>query len=305
VRNLREALANYLDLRRSLGFKMLNESTALPAFVSYAEKRKTRYITTRIALDWAQQGQGGQSKWRFSMVRGLAKYAVIFDARTEVPQLGLVRNKYPRPRPYIYSDREIEQLLRAARNWGHDRPRWTYHSLLGLLAVSGLRLGEAIRLQVDDVDLATGILTIRNSKFGKSRLIPLHPSTVRKLHEYRRQRDRFLGTRLSTHFFITRTGTALRQSTLHIVFKKLLVLAGIREVTSRGGPRFHDLRHRFAVRTLIDWYRSGKDIEARLPVLSTFLGHAYVKDTYWYLTEHPELMKLAVQRLNTRWEGAL
>jgi integrase len=303
MRNLRKTLAKYLELRRSLGFKMLSETTGLAAFVSFAEKRKASHITTRLALDWAQQGREGQSKWRLSMVRGLAKYAAIFDDRTEVPQVGLLRNKYPRPRPYIYSNQEIEQLLRAAQNWARDRSRKTYYSFFGLLAVSGLRLGEAIRLQIDDVDLVTGILTIRNSKFGKSRLVPLHPSAVRKLREYRRQRDRFLGTRSSTHFFISRNGTALRQSTLHPVFKKLLVRAGIREVTSRGGPRIHDLRHRFAVCTLIDWYRSGKDIDAKIPALSTFLGHRYVKDTYWYLTEHPELMKLAVQKINTRWEG--
>jgi integrase/recombinase XerD len=305
VRNLRVTLANYLDLRRNLGFKMLNESAALPGFVAFAEKKKVPYITTRLAIDWAQQGREGQSKWRFSMVRGFAKYAAIFDERTEVPEMGLLRSKYPRPRPYIYSNEEIARLLRAALNWGHDRPWRTYYSFLGLLAVSGLRLGEAIRLQLEDVDLEAGILTIRNSKFGKSRLVPLHSSTVRKLREYRRHRDRFLGTRSSPHFFITRTGTALRQPTLHIVFKKLLVLAGIRQVTTRGGPRFHDLRHRFAVRTLIDWYRSGKDIEAHLPLLSTFLGHTHVTGTYWYLSEHPELMKLAVQKLNTRWEGAV
>lgn len=303
MRSLRETLENYLGLRRSLGFKMLNESSALPAFVSFAEKRKIPYITTHLALDWAQQGREGQSKWRFSMVRGLAKYAAIFDGRTDVPQLGLLRSKYPRPRPYIYSDQEIERLLCAAWNWEHDRPRRTYYSVLGLLSVCGLRLGEAIRLQVDDVDLVNGILTIRNSKFGKSRLVPLHSSAARKLHEYRGQRNKFLGKRAATHFFITRNGTPLRQPTLHIVFKKLLVLAGIREKTSRGGPRLHDLRHRFAVRTLIDWYKSNQDIDARLPVLSTFLGHAYVRSTYWYLTEHPELMKLAVQRLDARWEG--
>ena len=119
-------LTGYLCLRRSLGSKMVNESAALPAFVSFAEKTKTPYITTRVALNWAQQGKEGQSKWRFSMVRALAKYAVIFDARTEVPQLGVLRTKYPRPRPYIYSDREIERLLRAARDWGRDRPRTTY-----------------------------------------------------------------------------------------------------------------------------------------------------------------------------------
>lgn len=284
---------------------MVNESAALPAFVSFVGRRKSPYITTRLALDWAQQGKEGQSKWRFSMVRGLAKYAVIFDARAEVPQLGVLRTKYPRPRPYIYSDQEIERLLRAAWDWGHDRPRTTYYCFLGLLAVSGLRLGEAIRLQVGDVDLATGILTIRNSKFGKSRLVPIHASTTRKLREYQRQRDRFLGTRSSTHFFVCRKGTPLRQPNFHGVFKELLVRAGIRDVTSRGGPRLHDLRHTFAVRTLIGWYQSGKDIEAQLPVLSTFLGHSCVRDTYWYLSEHPELMKLAVERLDARWEGAL
>lgn len=284
---------------------MGNESAALPGFVSFVEKRKNPYITTRLALDWAQQGKEGQSKWRFSMVRGLAKYTAIFDARTEVPQLGLLRTKYPRPRPYIYSGQEIERLLRAARDWGHDLPHTTYYCFLGLLAVSGLRLGEAIRLQLGDVDLANGILTIRNSKPGKSRLVPIHASTTRKLHEYRRRRDRFLGTGSPTYFFICRKGTPLRQPNFHGVFKELLVRAGIRDVTSRRGPRLHDLRHSFAVRTLIDWYRSGKDIEARLPVLSTFLGHAHVRSTYWYLSEHPELMKLAVERLDARWEGRL
>lgn len=143
MRNLQRTLAGYLCLRRNLGFKMLNESAALPAFVSFVENRRSPYITTRLALDWAQQGREGQSKWRFYMVRGLAKYAAIFDARTEVPQPGLLRTKYPCPRPYIYSDQEIKRLLSAAWNWGHDRPISTYYSLLGLLAVSGLRLGEA------------------------------------------------------------------------------------------------------------------------------------------------------------------
>jgi integrase/recombinase XerD len=304
VRSLRQTLADYLRLRRSLGFKM-KHSASLVTFVSFAEKRNSRRITTRLAIDWAQKGKEGQSKWRYSLVRGLAKYAAIFDAQTEVPQLSLLRTKYPRPRPYIYSDQEIERLLFAARDWGHDLPRTTYYCFLGLLAVSGLRLGEAIRLQVSDVDLANGVLTIRDSKFGKSRLVPIHASTTRKLHEYQRQRDRFLGTQSSAHFFICRKGTPLRQPNFHGVFKELLVRAGIRDVTSRGGPRLHDLRHSFAVRTLIDWYRSGKDIEAHLPVLSTFLGHAHVRSTYWYLSEHPELMKLAVERLDARWEGRL
>jgi len=237
------------------------------------------------------------------MVRGFAKYASVFDSRTEIPQRSLLRNKYPRPRPYIYSKREMEQLLRAAWHWRRDRSRRTYYTLIGLLAVSGLRLGEAIRLQVDDVDLANGILTIRKTKFGKSRLVPIHSSTTMRLREYKRRRDEFLGSRPSTKFFVTRNGTAFSGPNLRVVFRKLLVRTGIHPSPLGKAPRFHDLRHTFAVRTLIDWYRSGNDIEARLPVLSTFLGHVRVRDTYWYLNEHPELMRLAVQRLDARWGG--
>jgi integrase/recombinase XerD len=304
MRNLRETSENYIALRRSLGFKMENERRALPAFVSFLERRKTPYITTRVAIDWAQQGRHGQSKWRFSMVRGLAKYAAISDSRTEIPDRSLLRNKYPRPRPYIYSDQEVTQILDTAWNWRHDRPRKTYYSILGLLAVSGLRLGEAIRLQLDDVDLINGMLTVRNSKFGKSRLVPLHPTTGKRLTAYKKERDKFLGERRSTHFFVSRSGTPLHQPNIHTVFKRLLALAGISPETSHRGPRLHDFRHRFAVCTLVDWYRSHQDIDARLPVLSTFLGHAYVRSTYWYLTEHPELMRFAVRRLDARWEGA-
>ena len=239
MRSLRETLENYLGLRRSLGFKMLNESAALPGFLSFVEKRKVSYITTRLALDWAQQGREGQSKWRFSMVRGLAKYAAIFDNRNEVPQLGLLRTKYPRPRPYIYSDDEIERLLCAARNWGHDRPRRTYYSFLGLLAVSGLRLGEAIRLQLDDVDLENGILTIRNSKFGKSRLVPLHSSTIRSCWHV--QASSVISSsikRPSTYFFHnSQRDTSSAADTPYRV-QKTAGACPHTEVTSRGGPPF-------------------------------------------------------------------
>ena len=183
-----------------------------------------------------------------------------------------------------------------------DQPRGTYYCLFGLLAVSGLRIGEATGLEVHDVDLTKGILTIRNTKFGKSRLVPLHSSTVKKLREYRKRRDELLGMQPSDHFFVTPEGAPLEYWRIYQVFKALAVMAGIRKVASGPGPRLHDFRHRFAVRTLIDWYRSGEDVEARLPVLSTYLGHVSVENTYWYLTEYPELMNLAVQRLNARWE---
>jgi integrase len=175
--------------------------------------------------------------------------------------------------------------------------------LLGLLTVSGLRIGEAIRLQIQDVDLKNGILTIRESKFGKSRLVPIHPTTVRELRSYCKRRDEWLmlENKSTSHFFMTRTGKPLTHHAIYVAFRCLSVEIGLRKVTSGSGPRIHDLRHRFAVRTLINWYRAGKNTEVLLPALATFLGHVSVESTYWYLTEYPELMKLAMKRLDDRW----
>jgi integrase len=175
--------------------------------------------------------------------------------------------------------------------------------LLGLLTVSGLRIGEAIKLQIQDVDLKNGILTIRDSKFGKSRLVPIHPTTVRELRSYCKRRDEWLmlENKSTNQFFMTRTGKPLTHHAIYVAFRCLSVEIGLRKVTSGSGPRIHDLRHRFAVRTLINWYRAGKNTEVLLPALATFLGHVSVESTYWYLTEYPELMKLAMKRLDDRW----
>jgi integrase/recombinase XerD len=302
VKTLHRTLEEYLAMRRNLGFKLRGEGAYLAKFAFFMESRKTSHITTRLALEWALKTPGRQANKRLTIVREFAKYAAAFDSRTEVPAQNLLFSKTVRPRPYIYSQDEVNRLLEAAWTRHDDQPRGTYYCLFGLLAVSGLRVGEAIGLQVHDVDLTQGILSIRNTKFGKSRLVPVHWSTVKKLREYKERRDALLGMHSSTHFLVTRKGARLEHSRIYQVFKALAVTAGIRKVVSGPGPRLHDFRHRFAVRTLIDWYRSGEDVEARLPVLSTYLGHVSVENTYWYLTEYPELMNLAVQRLNARWE---
>ncbi|HEU5413494.1 MAG TPA: tyrosine-type recombinase/integrase [Candidatus Angelobacter sp.] len=305
MRTLRQAVDDYLTLRRGLGFKLQAEGVRLLDFVSFLKKKKVTHITTRVALEWAQQAGGRQGpRIRLRMVRIFAKYLAAFDVRTEVPPENLLPVKRMRRRPYIYSDKEVRRLLEAAWSCENDRPRGTYYCLFGLLIVSGMRIGEALRLQVKDVDLQNGILTVRDTKFSQSRLVPLHSSTVDELKKYKKQRDKLLGEQSSPHFFITPTGTPLYHQRVYCAFRLLLVQVGLWHGTAGGGPRLHDFRHRFAVRTLIDWYRSGGNVECRLPSLSTYLGHVSVDSTYWYLTEYPELMRLAVKRLEVRWEKA-
>lgn len=303
MKTLRKSLEDYLALRRGLGAKLHAEGVRLTKFVSFMEERKSPYITTRLALDWAQQTSARYPIKRLTMVRGFAKYLAGFDKRTEVPPRDCLSRKFARSRPYIYSDEEIQHLLRAAWRYRRDKPRGTYYCLLGLLTVSGLRIGEAIRLQIQDVDLNNGILTIRDTKFGKSRLVPIHPTTVKELRAYWNRRGAWLrlGNKSSSHFFMTRKGTPPSHHAIYVAFRRLSVDIGLRKVTSGSGPRIHDFRHRFAVKTLINWYRSGKNTEVLLPALATFLGHVSVESTYWYLTEYPELMKLAMQRLDDRW----
>ena len=304
---LRAAAENYVTMRRGLGFKLREVNKGLIDFVSFLEERGADYITTSLALEWAQRPSSVQpAEWarRLRCVRGFARYLSAIDSRTEIPPANLLPYRPRRARPYLYTDQEIEQLLNAAF---HLPPvdglrRWIYHALLGLLAVSGLRLGEAIGLKVEDVDLREGILTVRGAKFGKSRMVPLHASTRQILADYKLRRADFLAGRPASHFFISLRGNHLDPGEVHRTFYRLSRQVGLRDPGSSSGPRLHDFRHRFAVETLLRWYRAGEDVERRLPVLSTYLGHVHVSDTYWYLTACPELMGLAVKRLERRWE---
>jgi integrase len=236
-------------------------------------------------------------------VRCFAQHVVHFDPLTEVPPADAIP-AVRRAKPYIYSDAEIEALLEAALTLppANGLRRWTYHCLFGLIAVAGLRHSEALNLCRDDVDLTQGVLTIRQSKFGKSRLVPLHATTIAVLRGYSERRDAHLASPRSPYFFVAEQGGRLLHQYVHRVFWRLSRQIGLRQKGQRNGPRVHDLRHRFAVMTLLRWYRAGQDIEQQLPVLSTFLGHVGVRDTYWYLSATPELMSHAARRLDRRWE---
>jgi len=305
---LRKAVENYLTMRRSLGFKLRNTGYNLRHFVSFMEEQKASVITTELALRWAQQSQDVQPATmaaRLSFVRSFARYWSAIDPRTEIPPMGLLPYRTKRATPYIYSDHEIRELLKAARNLPPAiglRP-WTYYTLLGLMAVTGMRIGEVIRLDRADVDLEQGLLTVRLTKFSKSRLIPLHSSTVKELKVYLLRRDQLYPRPPTSRFFLSNQGTPLADYIVRWTFVKLSHQIGLRRVGDSSGPRLHDLRHRFAVTTLLHWYRTGVDVEQRLPVLSTYMGHAHVTDTYWYLSAIPELLALTKDRLEKRWEA--
>jgi integrase len=306
MKPLRNAVEDYIALRRKLGFKLRDTATGLTDFVSFLEQKAAPHITTALAMEWAMQPQDHQpSDWakRLGFVRVFARYWSATDPCTEIPPAGLLPFRAQRARPYLYTDDEIEKLLASAKRLlpaDGLRP-WTYHCLFGLLAVAGLRISEATNLGRQDVDFDEGLLTIRQTKFNKTRLVPLHVSTRDVFKEYARQRDRLVPKPASPCFFLNDHGRRLDISAVHRTFYDLSRQIGLRGPADHKGPRIHDFRHRFAVNTLIQWYRDNQDIERRLPVLSTFLGHAHVADTYWYLSVHPELMGLATSRLEQRW----
>lgn len=309
MNTLRQAVQEYLILRRGLGYKLYKAGKLLPNFVKFLEQHRASYITTQLALAWAQQPSTVQPVvWvqRLSVVRTFARHRGATDPRTQIPPEGLLPYRPKRAQPYLYSAKEIKGLLRAALSLparGGLRP-WTYHCLFGLLSVTGLRLSEARNLELQDVDLKTGVLTIRNAKFGKTRLIPLHPSTRRVLADYLARRNRhWSGRPVSSYVFVSNWGNQLDGGEIHRTFYVLSRQTGLRDPSNSHGPRLHDMRHRFAGMTLLRWYRSGKDVEQKLPYLSAYLGHVHVGDTFWYLSAWPELMREAMSRLERCWES--
>lgn len=310
MKTLRQAVRDYLALRRSLGFKLKEHERCLRELLSFLKKNGSTRLSIRMALQFATQHQHQQpAQWaaRLRVVRGFARYRSGEDPLTQIPPLGLLPYRAPRARPYIYSAAEIRKLLRAAlhlRSTATLKP-WTYYSLFGLLATTGMRISEALNLQIKDIDWFEGILTIHGTKFGKSRWVPLHPSTRKVLSAYAKRRDCLLEKKPVSHFFVSSRGTRLDGGDVRRTFYQLSRQVGLRDVSASHGPRLHDFRHRFAVQTLLRWYRKGADVERLLPVLSTYLGHAHVTDTYWYLTNTPELMGAAGQRMEKRWGGLL
>lgn len=308
MNTLREALQEYIDLRRVLGYKMHCEGLLLPRFVSFMEEHRAEHISTRLALEWAQHAPVQPAEWarRLCFVRGFARHRSATDSRTEIPPIGLLPHRSTRARPHLYTEDEIRRLIDAALElpvtWPSTPLRpWVFHGLIGLLSVTGMRLSEALNLELADVDLDHAVLTIRGAKFDQWRLVPIHPSTRAVLADYIERRALFFRHPVSTYLFVSRRGTRLDGGHVHRTFYTLSHNTGLRAVGASQGPRLHDFRHRFAVQTLTRWYESDMDPGREMPLLSTYLGHVCVAGTYWYLSGNPELMAQAMVRLERRW----
>ncbi len=297
---LGQHVENYLQLRRALGFKLVSEGVLLAEFVRYAEQAGQSTVTTEFALEWARRPANASHNYlsrRLRAVRSFARYLHALDPVCEIAPLELLPASKYRPAPYLYSDEEILALMTAAGALRPPLRAATFQTLIGLLACTGLRIGEALRLDRDDVDTSYGLVTVRDSKFGKSREVLLHSSTVTALQNYGEIRDRLCPHPKQPSFFITTRGTRIAHPTIYPPFRRLLEQAGVTHPMPGRHVRVHDLRHSFAVRTLLGWYRDGGDVAARMPLLSTYLGHVDPAASYWYLSAAPELLALAAERL--------
>lgn len=297
---LHQALTDYLFVRRSLGYKLQRAEKLLRQFLDYLDAAGTELITTEHALTWACQTGPSRSSWqsqRLAVVRGFARYLQSLDIDAEVPLQDLLPWQSRRASPYLYTEQEIMALIEAATTLGSPLRVATYQTLIGLLSVTGMRVGEAIDLDSDDFDAEHAVLTVRHAKFNKTRELPLHATTVVALQRYHEQRGCAQRKAKTSALFISLAGTRLHYANVQHTFQRLVRQAGLVARTRACRPRLHDLRHNFAVSTLIDAYRQGADTQQRLTLLSTYLGHVDPGWTYWYLSASPELLGQAAERL--------
>lgn len=297
----------YLAMRRALGFKLRGHDRLLEDFVDYLDHNGAVTITAGAALAWATQPTGIEPvRWaqRLSAVRGFARYVHAVDPNVEVPPVDLLPYRRQRRVPYLYCQPDIDRLVEAAGSLKPALRAATHQAFFALLAVTGMRIGEAIHLDCGDVDLHAGLLDIRDAKFRKHRCLPLHPSSVAALRGYTEVRDRLCPTPKAPAFFVSTRGTRLQDVCVHAVFNSLVDGVGLATQPGTDRPRIHGMRHSFAVATLRDWYRSGADVASKLPVLSAYLGHGHPTSTYWYLQACPELLGLAAERLERHEAGS-
>ena len=296
---LSDTVEDYLSVRRSLGFKLTVYGRLLGDFVAYVDAAGATTVTTAIAVAWAVQPKNATPRWwahRLNVVRGFARHLHALDPTAEVPPVMLLASSARRREPHLYSDAEISTLMDEARLLRPQLRGATYETLIGLIAVCGLRPGEALRLDRRDVDLAEGLLRIVGTKFDKNRDVPVQASTMEALDRYGRLRDRCWPVPRSVSFFVSRTGKRPGIGIVDATFRGLLRRAGITSPSHRRPPRLHDLRHSFSVKTLTGWYAADLDVDARMALLSTYLGHSNPSHTYWYLSASPELLSLAAGR---------
>jgi integrase len=296
---LEGSLADYLRIRRALGYKLERAEKLLAQYLRHLDRLTQDRVTVENALGWATLASGDVNWWaaRLSVVRGFAYYLHQFDPAHEIPPADLLPHRPRRAVPYLYSDREIEALIAATTVLRGDLRQATYRTLIGLLAVTGMRVGEAIGLDRSDLDLAHGVLTVREAKHSKSRELPLHASTVRAMRGYLRLRDEHPRALVSDALLISPAGTRLIPCNVGSTFRHLRHQASLQPRSPACRPRIHDFRHAFAVNTLLEFYRTGVEVQPRLPLLSTYLGHVHPRHTHWYLSAAPELMALAGRRL--------
>lgn len=300
---LREVLRDYVRVRRALGFVCEREVPELERFVDFLELAGASRITIELALTWARMPQGVHPyvwRKRLGTVRGFARYLATIDPDSEIPPTDLLPGRQPRLVPHIYTPEEIVALMTAARSLKWPLRAATFETVIGLLASTGLRLREALALDYLDVDLEHGVLLVHGAKHIKQREVPLHPSTAAVLGRYARQRDRLCPDPAAPAFFLTTRSRRVTRPVFWQTFAQLIAAAGLQGRGQRARPRAHDLRHTFAVRTLLDWHHAGEDVDRKLPQLSTYLGHVELESTYWYLQSVPELIEIVSVRLDQR-----
>jgi len=304
---LREHLADYLKVRRAVGFKLARTELLLNDFVDYLEDHDAAIVTASAAIGWASlPATGPSSRWhaqRLSVVRVFARYLHVIDPIHEIPAAKVFPTPNQRATPFIYTNADIAAMMTAARGFANRLRAASLEAIIGLLAVSGLRIGEALRLDRSQVDLDNGVLQILDSKFGKDRLAPIHPTTSAALADYLMVRDRLSPQPQNPAMFVSAAGTRMLYCNFHDAWLKIVSRAGLSARSAKCRPRPHDLRHTFAVNTIKTWYRGGDDVTAKLPTLATFLGHVHPGHTYWYLTGSPELLAIVVERLDNKDSG--
>ena len=300
MKSLTTSLGEYIKVRRSLGYQLKSVERNLKKFIAYLKKKGCQYITVQLALEWATLPKNvKRSTWsrRLSIVRLFAQYRKAEDPRTEIPPSHLLSQKPDRAIPYIYSEKEIHQLLKACQSLSSRGLRHcTYYTFFGLMAVTGCRISELISLNREDLDIKNNWIIVRNSKYDKSRLLPLHPTTMQQLKKYSKIRDQF-PVRDINAFFLSDHGKRITEWSTRFAFIQISKQIGLRGQFDSNGPRIHDIRHTFAVKALLNWYRKGINIDQKITLLSTYLGHKKPTDTYWYMTGTAELLAQATNRL--------